>query len=48
MERYRNAGGDSGVYAYEIATNHITVTFSGTSVPTLTAIERQAVAMLSK
>lgn len=31
MERYRNAGGDSGVYAYEIGPDYITVMFSGTS-----------------
>jgi hypothetical protein len=31
MERYRNAGGDSGVYAYEIGADYIAVMFSGTS-----------------
>lgn len=31
MERYRNAGGDSGVSAYEIGTDYIKVKFSGTS-----------------
>lgn len=31
MERYGNAGGDSGVYAYEIGSDYITVMFSGTS-----------------
>ena len=31
MERYRNAGGDSGVYAYEIGLDFIKVKFSGTS-----------------
>lgn len=31
MERYRNAGGDSGVYAYEIGADYIEVQFSGTS-----------------
>lgn len=30
MERYRNTGGDSGVYAYEIGSDYITVMFSGT------------------
>lgn len=31
MERYRNTGGNSGVYAYEIGLDYITVKFSGTS-----------------
>lgn len=31
MERYRNRGGDSGVYAFEIAENYITVKFNGTA-----------------
>ena len=31
MERYRNSGGDSGVYAYEISSDYIRVKFSGTS-----------------
>lgn len=30
MERYRNTGGDSGVYAYEIGVNYIIVQFKGT------------------
>jgi hypothetical protein len=30
MERYRNTGGDSGVYAYEIGFDYISVQFSGT------------------
>lgn len=30
MERYRNAGGDSGVSAYEIGSDYIIVKFSGT------------------
>ena len=28
MERYKNLGGNSGVYAYEIGSNSITVQFS--------------------
>ncbi|HET8804081.1 MAG TPA: hypothetical protein VFM72_05845 [Aequorivita sp.] len=31
MERYRNTGGNSGVYAYEIGPDYIKVQFSGTS-----------------
>lgn len=31
MERYGNAGGDSGVSAYEIGTDYIKIKFSGTS-----------------
>lgn len=31
MERYRNSGGDSGVSAYEIGSDYITVKFSGTA-----------------
>jgi hypothetical protein len=31
MERYRNKGGDSGVYAFEIGENYITVKFNGTA-----------------
>lgn len=31
MERYRNKGGDSGVYAFEIGEKHITVKFNGTT-----------------
>jgi hypothetical protein len=27
MERYKNLGGNSGVYAYETGVNHITVQF---------------------
>ena len=30
MEKYRNAGGDSGVSAYEIGPDYIKVKFSGT------------------
>lgn len=30
MERYRNSGGDSGVSAYEIGNDYITVKFSAT------------------
>lgn len=30
MERYKNRGGDSGVSAYEIGADYITVKFSGT------------------
>ncbi|MBE2186563.1 MAG: hypothetical protein IAE99_07300 [Rhodothermales bacterium] len=29
MERYRNLGGDSGITAYEIGTDSITVEFKG-------------------
>lgn len=31
MERYRNSGGDSGVYGYEIGSDFIRVKFSGNS-----------------
>lgn len=31
MERYRNKGGDSGVYAFEIGENYIKVKFNGTT-----------------
>lgn len=31
MERYRDTGGDSGVYAYEIGKDYIRVQFSGTA-----------------
>ena len=31
MERYRNSGGDSGVFAFEIGSDYILVQFSGTS-----------------
>lgn len=33
MEKYRNRGGDSGVYAFEIGDNNIIVKFSGTIKP---------------
>jgi hypothetical protein len=33
MERYRNKGGDSGVYAFEIGENYIIVKFNGTIRP---------------
>lgn len=33
MERYRNATGSSGVSAYEIGADYITVKFSGTARP---------------
>lgn len=29
MERYRNSGGDSGVFSFEIGTDYIAVKFSG-------------------
>lgn len=32
MERYRNRGGDSGIVAYEIGSDFITVKFSDRSV----------------
>ena len=31
MEKYRNSGGDSGVSAYQIGADFISVKFSGTS-----------------
>lgn len=31
MERYKNSGGDSGVSAYEIGSEYITVKYSGTA-----------------
>lgn len=33
MEKYRNASGDSGVYAFEIGTDFIRVQFSGSTRP---------------
>lgn len=32
MERYKNIGGDSGVYGYEIASDSITVQFLDNSI----------------
>jgi hypothetical protein len=31
MERYRNSGGDSGVYGFEIGSDYIRIKFSATS-----------------
>lgn len=31
MEKYRNAGGDSGVSSFEIGSDHILVQFSGSA-----------------
>jgi len=48
MERYRNAGGDSGVSAYEIGPDYIRVKFSGTSHTYTYSYKTQEVTMLSK
>jgi hypothetical protein len=50
MERYRNKGGDSGIFAYEISSDSITVQFSDGSVYlyTITSTGSQNIAEMKK